>query len=134
MSPDLAQHIQAQLTVALAYLFEAVVPFLILQSPLYWPFLVSALVVGGLFWRFGRNSEGGRPGWREFRRRYLGRALWWHPSARVDYRYYLVNAVFFPIVVGPALVTGGAIATGLHGVAPSPHRRAARWAVRPGGG
>jgi sterol desaturase/sphingolipid hydroxylase (fatty acid hydroxylase superfamily) len=116
MSPDLAQQIQAHLTLALAYLFEAVVPFVVLQSPLYWPFLVSALIIAALVWRFGRSADGSHQSWREFRRRYLGRALWWHPSARVDYRYYLINAVFYPLAFGPALFTGGAIASGIHGV------------------
>lgn len=103
-----AHRIDAGLWAALTYLFAAVEPFMLRQSPLYWPFLLSALAVAVLAW--GLRSGGGWPSWRRFRRRHLGRALWWHPSARADYRYYLVNAVVFPLVVGPALFTGAALA------------------------
>src|SRR5579885_369347 len=113
MSPETAQALQTHLGRFFAYLFQAILPFLQRQSPLYWPFVVSTLVVAVLFWRLGKNGGAVRPSWREFRRRFLGRALWWHPSARVDYRYYFVNAVVFPFVVGPALNTGAAIAGGL---------------------
>ena len=135
MSLDLAHQIQAHLTVALAYLFEALIPFQIRQSPLYWPFLVSTVLVAVLFWRFRSSDEDGRSSWRAFRQRYFGRALWWHPSARVDYRYYLVNAVVYPVVVGPALVTGAAIAGMLNGafdplVGARPPLIEANWTVR----
>jgi sterol desaturase/sphingolipid hydroxylase (fatty acid hydroxylase superfamily) len=115
MSAETAQHVQHVLTMALAYLFEAFIPFLLRQSVLYWPFIVSTLVVAVLFWRLGRQEDGTRGTWTEFRQRFLGRALWWHPSARADYRYYLVNAVLYPLVVGPALLSGAAIASGLGG-------------------
>ena len=114
MSPDSTEPLQHTLTVALTYLFTALLPFLQRQSTLYWPFLVSTAVVAVLFWWLARG-EGTRAPWREFRRRYLGRALWWHPSARADYRYYLVNSMVYPLVAGPALLTGAMIAGGLHG-------------------
>jgi sterol desaturase/sphingolipid hydroxylase (fatty acid hydroxylase superfamily) len=115
MSPDTAQQLQHVLTVAFAYLAEAFVPFLQRQSQFYWPFLLSTLVVALVVWRLALCGEGGHGAWGEFRRRYLGRALWWHPSARADYRYYFVNAVVYPLVAGPALVTGATIASGLDG-------------------
>ncbi|HXQ52376.1 MAG TPA: sterol desaturase family protein [Stellaceae bacterium] len=115
MSPDTAQQVQHAVTVGLTYLFAAFLPFLQRQSQFYWPFLVSTLAVALLVWRFARHEEETGASWREFRRRYLGRALWWHPSARVDYRYYLVNAVVYPLIAAPALVTGAAIASGLDG-------------------
>jgi sterol desaturase/sphingolipid hydroxylase (fatty acid hydroxylase superfamily) len=114
MSPETAQQLLAHLTVVVAYLFEAGLAFLQRQSPLYWPFLVSTLAVGLIVWRWGGRDDGAPPSWHEFRRRYLGRALWWHPSARADYRYYLVNAVVHPLILGPALLTGAAIAGGLN--------------------
>jgi sterol desaturase/sphingolipid hydroxylase (fatty acid hydroxylase superfamily) len=115
MSPDAAQALQSHLAVFFAYLFQALLPFLQRQSPLYWPFLISTIVVAAVVWRAGASDEDGQAGWSAFRRRFLSRSLWWHPSARVDYRYYLINAVLFPIIVGPALVTGAAIAGSLHG-------------------
>jgi sterol desaturase/sphingolipid hydroxylase (fatty acid hydroxylase superfamily) len=115
MSPDTAQQVQHVVTVAVAYLFTAFFPFLQRQSQFYWPFLLSTLVVALVVWRLALGGEGGRGAWGEFRRRYLGRALWWHPSARADYRYYIINAVIYPLVAGPALVTGATIASGLDG-------------------
>ena len=114
MSPDPTAPFQHALITGLTYLFSAFLPFLQRQSQLYWPFLVSTLAVALLYWRLAREG-GARLSWREFRRRYFGRELWWHPSARADYRYYVVNAAVYPLVAGPALLTGTAIATGLHG-------------------
>lgn len=90
----------------LTYLFvKALLAFLQHDSFLYWPFLVSTAVIAMAAWRFGyaRGNAAGPPTWREFLRRHFGRVLWWHPSARVDYRYYVVNAIVFPLLVGPFL-------------------------------
>jgi sterol desaturase/sphingolipid hydroxylase (fatty acid hydroxylase superfamily) len=75
------------------------------DSFLYWPFLVSTLLIAMLAWRIGyaRGSAENPSGWRAFFGRYFGRALWWHPSARADYRFYLVNALVFPLLLGPLL-------------------------------
>lgn len=96
---------------AIAHFVAALIPFLQRQSPLYWPFLISTLVVGAVGWRFTRWARGPTEGsgWRAFRRHLLGRTLWWHPSARADYRYYLVNAVIYPLIAGPALFTGASL-------------------------
>jgi len=135
MSPDTAQQVQHYVTVVLTLVFGSFIPFIQTQSQLYWPFLASTIIVAALFWRFQPRSEVVRPTWREFRRRYFGRALWWHPSARADYRYYLVNAVVYPLLVAPALLTGGAIAGGLNGalrpLLGDPHGLAASgWGMR----
>ena len=86
--------------------------FLQRDSFLYWPFLISTLLIAMLAWRFGRARGGltGRACWREFFQRYLGRSLWWHPSARVDYRFYFVNGILFPLLAGPFLFGENAIA------------------------
>ena len=133
MSPDQTAPLQHAFIVVLTYVFTAFLPFLQRQSQLYWPFLASTALVALLFWGVAREG-GARLPWRDFRRRYLGRALWWHPSARADYRYYLVNTAIYPLVAGPALVTGAAIAGGLHGVlrplAGAPHALAdAGWGM-----
>ncbi len=135
MPPDLLSFAGHQAVLALAYFFKALLAFLAPQSPLYWPFLISTVVIAALFWRLARGAGGARPGWREFRRRYFGRDLWWHASARADYRYYIVNAVLFPFLVGPALATGAAIASGLDGmlrpiVGASPDLADASWPMR----
>jgi len=86
---------------------KAVLAFLRRESFLYWPFIVSTVVIAMIAWRIGyaRGKGEGPATWREFFKRYFGPALWWHPSARVDYRFYLVNAVLFPLLVGPLLFT-----------------------------
>src|SRR5262249_45138001 len=42
----------------------------------------------------------------------LGKALWWHPSSRADYRFYLANAILFPLLFGSFLFEESAV-TGL---------------------
>lgn len=116
MTPGHALWLQNHLAMAFAYFFESFIPFLQDQSQFYWPFLLSTLIVATLFWRFGKAGEGTSGSWGEFRRRFLGRSLWWHPSARVDYRYYLINAVVYPLLAGPALMSGAALAGTIGGV------------------
>jgi sterol desaturase/sphingolipid hydroxylase (fatty acid hydroxylase superfamily) len=114
MAPDPAQAVPSFLLKPLALFVQAFLPFLQQGSPLYWPFLVSTLVIAAVAWRlFAAGSATTRPSWREFRRDYLGGAIWWHPSARADYRFYLVNAVLFPLILGPALFTGVLLAGGI---------------------
>lgn len=90
---------------------KAIIAFLHRDSVLYWPFLISTLLIALMAWRFGyaRGHLGENADWREFFRRYFGRALWWHPSARLDYRFYLINAVIFPLLVGPFLFGENAV-------------------------
>ena len=72
------------------------------DSDYYWPFLLSTLLIGWIAWRFWSSGRGfkGLAAWKEFRARFLGREILWHPSARVDYRYYLLNAVLVPLALG----------------------------------
>lgn len=67
------------------------------DSDYYWPFLLSTLLIGWFAWRFWSMRGAQRsPG---FRAQFLSREIWWHPSARVDYRYYLINAVVVPVAL-----------------------------------
>lgn len=113
---------------------KAVLAFLQRDSVLYWPFLISTLAIAVLAWRFGR-ARGDLRGWacwREFFRRFLGRSLWWHPSARVDYRFYIINGIVFPLLVGPFLFGENAIA-GLLDAALRPMLGSAGTGVAPAG-
>lgn len=103
---------------AVVYFTKAILVLFQRDSFLYWPFVLSTLLIGVLAWRFGyaQQRADGTPVWREFFQRYLGRALWWHPSARLDYRFYLINAVLFPILLGPLLFGENAIAKWLDGL------------------
>ena len=91
------------------YATEAVLAFLARDSYLYWPFLISTVVIAMLAWRFGLAGSRAPAPWREFLVRHFSRALWWHSSARADYRFYLINAVLFPLLVGPFLFGENAI-------------------------
>lgn len=113
MSSESTQQLQDSLVAFLTPLFKAFLAFLQKDSTFYWPFILSTILIAAIAWRLTARRADGKPlSYREFQRRFLGRALWWHPSARVDYRYYVVNAVIFPLLVGPALLTGVAIANG----------------------
>lgn len=81
------------------------------NSDFYWPFLLSTLLIGWIAWRFWSSDHGSRgpAPWKAFRARYLSRELWWHPSARVDYRFYLANAVFVPLALGPLILQGSSV-------------------------
>lgn len=104
------------------------VAFLHRDSFLYWPFIISTLLIAMLAWRYTRargDMDAGKPHWKEFFSRYLGRRLWWHPSSRLDYRYYIVNGILFPLVVGPLLFSAVWVSGALNGVFGSPAAAAA---------
>ena len=97
---------------------KAVTAFLQRDSVLYWPFLISTLAIAWIAWRYYRASTnpGARKSWRSFCDRHLGRSLWWHPSARVDYRYYIINAIVFPLLIGPFLFGDTTVVNLVNGV------------------
>jgi sterol desaturase/sphingolipid hydroxylase (fatty acid hydroxylase superfamily) len=85
----------------LAYhLTRALTPFTQRDSFLYWPFLLSALVVTILVAVLVRNAtepEGERSRWQSLRE-HFSRERWWHRSARADYRLYFANALLLPLL------------------------------------
>jgi len=90
--------------------------FLHRDSFLYWPFLVSTLLIAMLTWRYTRargDLDPAKPLWKEFFDRYLSRRLWWHASSRLDYRFYFINAILFPLLAGPLLFSTESIANAL---------------------
>ncbi len=95
---------------------KPLVAFLHRDSFLYWPFILSTLLIAMLAWRFTRargDLESSNPHWKEFFDRYLSRRLWWHASSRLDYRFYFINAILFPLIAGPLLFSTDSIATAL---------------------
>ncbi|MEX2642415.1 MAG: sterol desaturase family protein [Acetobacterales bacterium] len=80
------------------------------ESFLYWPYLATALVVALLagLWA-GRQS--GKP-FGEYLKDLFSPSIWWHRSARVDYRFYVVNGIVFPLIFTPMIVTGFYVAQG----------------------
>jgi sterol desaturase/sphingolipid hydroxylase (fatty acid hydroxylase superfamily) len=75
------------------------------DSFLYWPFLLAAsalaLIVAGAAAR-GQRSPNGQSFWK-LTREYFRAAVWWHRSARADYRLYFANALMLPLIFGALL-------------------------------
>lgn len=93
------------------------------DSYLYWPYLVSSLVIAAAAWSWLRPSAS--HGWREFFDRHFSRQLWWHRSARADYWLYLANAVLVPVLFAFLLVDGRALARLMGALAGFPEPAAA---------
>lgn len=84
-------------------LTKALLAFLQRDSFLYWPFLVSSVLIALIAWRVTMHVAASGS-WRQFRYEYFGATVWWHPSARADYRFYFVNALALPLVFGYLLL------------------------------
>jgi sterol desaturase/sphingolipid hydroxylase (fatty acid hydroxylase superfamily) len=96
-----------------AHLIGPFTEVLLQNSLIWWPFLISTVCVGAMvFWLKDRR---GLESLREFRRRYLSRAIWGHRSSQADYAFYIVNGVISPIIVTPLVLSGAAIANALFG-------------------
>jgi sterol desaturase/sphingolipid hydroxylase (fatty acid hydroxylase superfamily) len=83
-------------------LSDALYAFLNPKSRVFLPYLLSALVLAGLFYAVAtRNSE---RSWKFFFQKLLRKDLWWHPSARVDYGLLLVNNLVRVVLIAPYLM------------------------------
>ncbi|HEY1086525.1 MAG TPA: sterol desaturase family protein [Archangium sp.] len=71
------------------------------EERLFWPFLVSALVIALLGGLFGAVS---------LKKDLFSKDLWWHPSARADYGVFVVRALLSAFLIGPLLVSSTVIA------------------------
>jgi sterol desaturase/sphingolipid hydroxylase (fatty acid hydroxylase superfamily) len=72
------------------------------ESVIYWPFVLSALVIAVAVAYASRRSKP-ETSFTASLRGGLSRDLWWHPSARADYRLYFVNALVLPALFGVVL-------------------------------
>jgi len=82
------------------------------DSYLYWPFIVSSVIIAALAWRwtvYARSSREKRS-WRQFFLDYFGAHIWWHRSARADYALYFANALLVPLAFGYLLASEKQIA------------------------
>jgi len=75
---------------------------------LHWPFLLSAVLLTIIAYGGGRRAL-------RFFREYFSLKVWWHPSARADYIYYLINGALFPIVFASLLATSSFVANSIAG-------------------
>lgn len=87
-------------------LSDAVGAFQNQQKRLYYPYLLSALVLG-LFWL--RYSEGGTS-WRQAFTTLFQKDIWLHPSTRVDAALLIVNSLVKVLLIGPYLLSYAAFA------------------------
>ncbi len=79
---------------------RAVMAFLQRDSYLFWPFIVSTIVIMMVAAGYAARSAADGRGWRGHFSGYFSRGIWWHPSARADYRLYFANALLLPVVFG----------------------------------
>jgi sterol desaturase/sphingolipid hydroxylase (fatty acid hydroxylase superfamily) len=85
-------------------LAKALTPFMQRDSYLWWPYIVSSIVIALCAWRWlGAAGPSPRP-WRDFWREYFGPQLWWHRSAQADYWLYAANALIVPAIFAVAIV------------------------------
>lgn len=85
------------------------------DSFLFWPFLLSSLLIALLSWLYWQHRQA-LPGWRSIRERFFSAKLWWHRSACADYRLYFTNALLFPAVFGALLFNHQEVAAWLDGL------------------
>jgi len=101
----LPDHLQSLYNAVFYFAFnltKAVLAFLQRDSYLYWPFLLSTvLIMAFVAHRTAArpDADAGRTWGRQFRD-YFSADLWWHRSARADYRLYFVNALVLPALFG----------------------------------
>jgi len=109
VSGDFVQQIADVARLVVAAALYPFVQVLYRQSLIWWPFLLSAFTLALFAFWFTHGRRWTALG--EFRRRFLGPAIWAHRSARADYLFYLVNGALFPFVVSPLLIAGASIGT-----------------------
>ena len=76
---------------------------LILRSELYWVYLFSGLAIAWLFWKLYLVQRADQT--KGFFKTYFSKDIWWHPSAKTDYRYYLFNAMLMTWITSQFWVT-----------------------------
>lgn len=85
-----------------------------MSSQLYWMHIAAALALAALVVVRERRYEPGRARFIGLQLRSIGRALSC-PSARVDYAYYFVNGVVYPMLVLPWLASDEALRGAVRG-------------------
>lgn len=78
---------------------------------LWWGYLAGALALAWLAWRLG----GGR-GWRGLVAFCFPKAVFAHPSARLDYKFFLVNKISFGFFVAPMVAIEPTASAWAHGL------------------
>lgn len=109
MQADSLQRIQELVTAGVAHVLRPFFAVLQYDSLLYWPFLISTLAISLIAFALARGPL--KPGLiGAYRREYFNRAIWGHPSAKADYRFYFVNSIVFPLIFAPLIISGAWLA------------------------
>ena len=87
------------------------------DSFLYWPFIVSSVIIAALAWRWTMYARANpqKRSWRQFFTDYFGAHIWWHRSARADYVLYFANALVLPLFFGYVLMSDTQVARWIGG-------------------
>jgi sterol desaturase/sphingolipid hydroxylase (fatty acid hydroxylase superfamily) len=79
-----------------------------LTSGLAWPYLLASLTIAGAAYCWSqKNSVSSAPSFMAF---LFPRAVYGHPSAKLDYRFYLVSVLLNVLLIFPMLVGVGVLA------------------------
>jgi sterol desaturase/sphingolipid hydroxylase (fatty acid hydroxylase superfamily) len=113
MDPATLEQIQAVVTAITTAVLRPFFAFLRHDELLYWPYLLSAFAVSLVVFAYIRARHGSFM--RDYLSAYFNRQVWWHPSARADYRYYIVNSILHPVLVAPLILSGGWLAGQIDG-------------------
>jgi len=105
MDPAALQDWQAVVVQAVAHVLRPFFAFNQHNSLLFWPFLLLTVALSLLTFALAQHSFR-RDFLKEYRQSYFTRAVWGHASAKADYRFYLVNAIVFPLLFAPLIVSG----------------------------
>lgn len=73
------------------------------EQRIYWVYLASALILAGAIYLFG-HARHGRYGGRGLVRFWFPKHIYAHRSARVDYKFFLLNRILFPVFFAPLIV------------------------------
>lgn len=73
------------------------------RERIYWGYLLAAMLIAFGAYRDHASHAGERQGPRGFVRYLFPREVWWHPSARVDYLYLVVDSVVLGVLILPWL-------------------------------
>ncbi len=91
---------------------------LILRSELYWVYLLSGLAIAWLSWKLYLVQRADQT--KGFVKTYFSKDIWWHPSAKTDYRYYLINAVLMAWITSQIWITDRSLVEILNQATSSP--------------
>ena len=98
---------EAILQEAAVVIAAPVLAFLIKDSIFYWPYLLASLAIAVFVYTLARPLA--TFSLRRMLDAGLDRRIWLAPSAKADYRYYVVNTVLFTTLIVPLMVTSAGV-------------------------